>query len=73
MKNKPEDLTTKILFSSDEKKLYYHSKHENLMIYQYFWFTSAFLDAGEKFSPSIRGTSEILTQDKTDLTNMIDW
>ena len=43
------------------------------MKYQYFWFTSAFLDASQKFSPSIRGKPEILTQNKTNITNMLGW
>ena len=43
------------------------------MIYQYFWFTSDFLDTSQKFSPSIRGKQEILTQDKTNITNMLGW
>ena len=30
-----------------------------------FWFTSVFLDAIQKFSPSIRGKPEILTKNKT--------
>ena len=47
--------------------------HENLMKYQYFWFTSAFLDVSEKFSPSIRGKPEISTQNKTNITNLLGW
>ena len=51
-------------------RLYYHSKHENLTKYQSFWFSSAFLDASQKFSPFIRGKPEISTQNETNITNM---
>ena len=46
---------------------------KNPMIYQYFWFTSAFLDASHKSSPSIRGKPEILTKNKTNITSMLGW
>ena len=43
------------------------------MKYQYFWFTSAFLDARQKFSPSIIVKPKISTQNKTNITNMLGW
>ena len=43
------------------------------MIYLYFWSTSAFLDASQKLSPSIRGKPEISTQNKTNIINMLGW
>ena len=43
------------------------------MKYQYFWFTSAFLDASQKFLPSIRGKSEISTQNKININNVLGW
>ena len=42
------------------------------MKYQYFWFTSAFLDAIQKFSPSMR-KPEISTLNKADIINMQGW
>ena len=39
------------------------------MIYQYFWFTSAFIDVSQKFSPTKKSKLEILTQNKTYITN----
>ena len=43
------------------------------MKYQYFWFTSAFLDASQKFSTSIRGKPEISTLNKKNITNVLGW
>ena len=43
------------------------------MKYQYFWFTSAFLDAIQKFSPSMRSKPEISTLNKADIINMLGW
>ena len=43
------------------------------MKYQYLWFTSTFLDASQKFSPSRRGKPEISSQNKTNITNMLGW
>ena len=40
-------------------RLYNDSKHQDLMKYQCFWFTSAFLDASQKFSHSVGGKPEI--------------
>ena len=71
LKNKPENLTCNKNLVQMKIRLQYPSKHENLMIYQYFWFDSAFLDAGQKFSPSARVKPEILTQNKTNITNML--
>ena len=50
------------------KMLYYRSKFFGLSI---FWFTCAFHDAHQKFSPSVRGQPEILFQNKTIITNML--
>ena len=54
-------------------RLYYHNEHENLTKYQYFWFTSVFLELSQKFSPSVRSKPEILTNIKTNITNMLGW
>ena len=43
------------------------------MKYQYFWFTSAFLDARQKFPPSIKDKPDISTQNKTNIIDMLGW
>ena len=40
------------------------------MKYQYFWFTSAFPETSQKFSP-LKGKLEIPTQNKTNITNVL--